>query len=154
MPAGADLWFLNSRARIRVASADAPDGLSVIEHWLPHGAGPPLHVHRNEDEVFHLLAGRLHLRVADRDIEANAGDILVAPKGVPHTYKVLSPEGAHCLTIARGADFEALVRELGRPAEGEGLPPSRGGPPPPELVAMVTEAAARHGIDMVGPPLE
>ncbi len=151
MPSSPALWFLNARARIRVASADAPDGISVIEHWLPHGAGPPLHVHRNEDEVFHLVSGRMLLRVGDQDIEAGPGDILVAPKGVPHTYKVLSPEGAHSFTIVRGADFESLVRELGRPAGGDGLPPPLS--PTPELVAALTEACARHGIDMVGPPL-
>ena len=145
------LWFLNSRARIRIASADAPDGISVIEHWLPHGAGPPLHIHRNEDEVFHLLSGRMLLRVGDQDIVAGPGDILVAPKGVPHTYRVLSPEGAHNLTILRGADFESLIRELGRPAAAEGLPPQM--EPTPDMVAALTEACRRHGIDMVGPPL-
>jgi len=46
--------------------------------------------------------------------------------------------------------FSAFVRELGRPA-GAGLPvPS--GPPSPEKAGVLAEAAARHGIEILGPP--
>ena len=56
--AGSDarhLWFLNTRVTARVSYRDGTDGISVLEHQAPHGDSPPLHVHRNEDEVFHVL---------------------------------------------------------------------------------------------------
>jgi hypothetical protein len=77
-------------------------------------------------------------RVADRDVHAGTGDTLLAPKGIPHTYRVDSANGARWLTIMRGEDFEGFVRSCGRLAEGSGLPdPSE--PPTPEQVEALAE---------------
>src|SRR5439155_6855967 len=57
----------------------------------PGGDSPPLHVHRTEDELFHVLDGMLTLRVGDDLIELAAGATALAPKAVPHTYRVDSP---------------------------------------------------------------
>ncbi len=63
-----------------------------------------------------------------------------------------SPEGGRWQTITAPGDFERFVLEVARPAERVELPdPS--GPPTPEAAAALTEAAARFGIEIVGPPL-
>jgi hypothetical protein len=135
-----------------VSHVDGSDGTSVLEHWAPHGDSPPLHVHLNEDEIFHILEGEMLFRVADRDVHAGTGDTLLAPKGVPHTYRVESADGACWLTIMRGGDFEGFVRSCGRPAERSGVPdPS--GPPTPERVAALAAECIRHRIELIGPPL-
>lgn len=146
-----ELWFLNSRVAIRRASADGPDGVSVAEHWMPYGDAPPLHVHEREDEVFHLLDGMVRFRVGEREIVARAGDTLVAPRGVPHSFRVESAQGARCLVIAPGGDFEGLVRAVSRPAKAPGLPPAA--EPTPELIEALGEAARRQRIEILGPPL-
>ena len=125
------LWFLNTRVTIRVSYTDGADGISVLEHWAPHGDSPPLHVHEHEDEIFHILEGEFRFRVGDRDLRARAGETLLDPKGVPHTYRIESPEGGRWLTITSGQEFERFVRAFGRPAERDGLP-ERSGPPTPE----------------------
>jgi quercetin dioxygenase-like cupin family protein len=152
IPAGRQFWFLDTRVVVRLSFEDGHDRISVLEQWIPHGDSPPLHVHRSEDEVFHLLEGEVAFRLDDKDLNAKAGDTVLAPKGIPHTYRVLSPKGAHWLVITTGEDFERFVRALGRPAERDGMPdPS--GPPTPEQVEALVASAARHGIDIVGPPL-
>jgi quercetin dioxygenase-like cupin family protein len=145
------LWFLDSLVTIRVSERDSDDGISVIEHEVPFGSSPPLHVHRNEDEVFHLLSGEARFSVAGKDIAATAGDTLLAPKGVPHTYLVTSREGARWLTVTRNRDFERMVRATARPAEADALPPRV--PPTPEQVAALEAACRAHGIALIGPPL-
>ena len=146
------LWFLNTRVTIRVSYTDGADGISVLEHWAPHGDSPPLHVHAHEDEVFHILEGEFRFRVGDRDLCARAGETLLGPKGVPHTYRVESSEGGRMLTITRGRDFERFVRAFSRPAERDGLPePS--GPPSPEQAQALASACREYGIELVGPPL-
>lgn len=147
----ADLWFGSSRVRIRVASAEGADGICVIEHLMPEGDAPPLHIHRNEDEIFHVLEGRMRFRVGGRGFDLGPGETALAPKGVAHHYRVTSPEGARCLTITRGGDFEAMVRAVSRPAEGAGLPPQAA--PDVEALTALALACATHGIDLVGPPL-
>lgn len=145
------LWFGNTLVTVVIPSAGAADGLCVIEHWLPHGDSPPLHVHQTEDEIFHVISGTLRLRIADRERIAYVGETLLAPKGVPHTYRVESPEGAHCLTITRGADFETMVRQASRPAAQMDLPPAA--TPTPAMIARLTELCAANHIDIVGAPL-
>ncbi|TPE53893.1 cupin domain-containing protein [Amaricoccus solimangrovi] len=152
-PAGAGeaaLFFGNGRVEIQ-ASRLAGDDICVMEHWLPYGEGPPLHIHRDEEEFFYLVEGRMWFRVGGEDRVIEAGQCLLGPKGVAHTYAVLSPGGAHCLTITSGTDFEGLVRELSRPASGPGLPPHVA--PTPEQVFALGRACARHGIEVVGAPI-
>ncbi len=147
-----DLWFLNTRIRIVVPAATGSDGLSVLSHHAPWGDSPPLHIHDTEDEVFHVLEGRIRFVVDGKPFEIGAGDTILAPKGVPHTYVVESPEGAKWLTMTTPGDFERLVRATSRPATAAGLP-APSGPPTPEMAAHLAEACARHGIRLVGEPL-
>jgi quercetin dioxygenase-like cupin family protein len=143
-----DLWFLNGRVSIRCA-ANGADAASVTEQWLARGDSPPLHVHEREDEVFHVLEGAVRLRVGDAETTARAGETVVAPRGVPHCFRVESAEARFLVITTRG-DFEGMMREVARPA-GAGLPPPV--EPSPAMIAALTAACARHHIAIVGPPM-
>jgi mannose-6-phosphate isomerase-like protein (cupin superfamily) len=145
------LWFLDTLVNIRVSEHDGENGISLIEHRAPFAHSPPLHVHRNEDEIFHVLTGELRVRVGDRDICLRAGESILAPRGVPHTFAVESQGGATLLTVTSGGDFERLVRSQGRPPAREGMPVSA--PPTPEQIAALEAACRANHIDLVGPPL-
>jgi mannose-6-phosphate isomerase-like protein (cupin superfamily) len=147
------LWFLDTHVDIRVAHEDGDDGISIIESEASWADSPPLHVHHNEDEAFHVLSGELRLVVGDDELRVAAGETALAPKGVPHTYRVESRDGARWLVTTTGGDFERFVRSFSRPAEAPRLP-APAGPPTPEQVAALAAAAAEHGIELVGPPLE
>ncbi len=51
----------------------------------PPGTGPGLHTHPYE-EVFVTLEGEATFTVGDDTIEVSAGQIVVAPAGVPHKF--------------------------------------------------------------------
>jgi quercetin dioxygenase-like cupin family protein len=145
------LWFLNTLVTVGVASEEGADGISVLESLAPRGDSPPLHVHHDEDEVFHVLEGELRFRVGNEELRAGPGETLLAPKGVPHTYRVESERGRWLVTTARG-DFERFVRSFSRPAERDELP-EPAGPPSPEQAEALAAACREHGIELVGPPL-
>jgi quercetin dioxygenase-like cupin family protein len=145
------LWFLNTLVTVGVGSDEGDDGISVLESLAPRGDSPPLHVHRDEDEVFHILEGELRFRVGDDELRAGPGETLLAPKGVPHTYRVESERGRWLVTTARG-DFERFVRSFSRPAEADELP-APAAPPTPEQAEALAAACREHGIELVGPPL-
>lgn len=147
------LWFLNSLVTIRVSQSDGQDGVSMLEHRVPQGDSPPLHLHRTEDEIFHILEGQFRVKVQDQEHRAGPGDILLAPKGIPHTYRAESPEGGRFLTVTVHGDFERFVLAMSRPAQRPGLP-EPGGKPSPEAIQSLTAVAAQHGIEIVGPPLQ
>ena len=144
------LWFLDTLVTPHVAHDLGADGLSVLESRAPKGDSPPLHIH-DEDEIWHLLEGEMLFRVGERDERLAAGRTLLGPRGVPHTYRVLSPEARWLVITARG-NFEKFVRSIGRPAAGPELPASAG-PPSAEQVAELAATCRRHGIELVGPPL-
>jgi quercetin dioxygenase-like cupin family protein len=147
------LWFLNTLHTVRVRHDEGEDGISVMETLAPHGDSPPLHVHQTEDETFHVLEGELRVRAGDTEVKIGAGETILAPKGVPHTYRVESREAARWLVITRRGDFERFVHALSRPAERPELPAAQG-PLTPEQANALAAAAHEHGIELVGPPLD
>jgi quercetin dioxygenase-like cupin family protein len=146
------LWFLDTLVTIRVPHDAGDDGISVLEILAPCGDSPPQHVHHNEDEVFHLLQGELLVRVDDQDMTVRAGDILCAPKGIPHTYRVTSDEGARFTVTTINGEFEEIVRTAARPAETATLP-TPSGPPTDEQIAALSAICAANNVDLIGPPL-
>jgi len=147
LPAGNGLWFLNTH----VTPADAPAGMAIHDHYMPYGDAPPMHVHHHEEEVFHLKSGRIRFRVGDEEFIAHAGDTLVAPRGVPHGFRVESPQGARVLVITTGRDFDSVIREFSRPATDLGLPEWHD--VTPDEGERLARICRRHGLDVVGPPL-
>lgn len=145
------LWFLNSWLTVRRPSASGADGVSIIEHRMACGDSPPVHVHRNEDEIFHILDGTLRLRLADAERIAGPGETVIAPRGVPHSFRVESTEGARFLTISTGGEFEAFVRAVSRPAGAFSLPVRAA--PTGEMFQTLARAAEKNGMDLLGPPL-
>lgn len=146
------LWFLNTLVQIRIAHEEGTDGLSVIENWAPFADSPPLHVHLTEDELFLILEGEFRFAAGEEERRAGPGEMVLTPKGVPHTYRVESPEGGRWLVVTTQGDFERFLRELSRPATAPELP-AAAGPPSSEEVEALGAVAMRHHIEVVGPPL-
>lgn len=146
------LWFLDTLVSIRVSEREGSDGISVLEHTAPFGDSPPLHLHRTEDEIFHVLEGELRLLVGQEERRLQPGEIFLAPKGVAHTYRVESSRGGRWLTVTSKGDFERFIRAMSRVAERAELP-QRAGAPTPEAIDALTTAAKQFGIELVGPPL-
>ena len=62
---------------------DAP--VSLIFFDGGPGSGPTMHSHPYA-EVFVILEGRAAFTIGDEVIESTAGQILIAPAGVPHKF--------------------------------------------------------------------
>jgi quercetin dioxygenase-like cupin family protein len=145
------LWFLDTAVWIRVSADAGHNGLSMLESLAPRGDSPPLHLHTRDDELFHVVSGELLLEIGGEELILAEGETALAPAGVAHSYRVESAE-ARWLVVTVGGEFERFVRELSRPAERDGLPP-RTGPPTAEQAEELAAVGAKHGIEIVGPPL-
>ena len=146
----AGAWFRDrlagtaSRAAGRLARAVVLESPS-----FRRGVMPPLYAH-DVDESYQVLEGEVVFHVGDETVHASAGDVVVAPRHVPRTFRVVS-ERARWLVItslrslARYEDFQRAVA----PAE----PDARcAGWPSEEEHATLSTIAAANGIEILGPP--
>jgi quercetin dioxygenase-like cupin family protein len=141
------LWFLNNLAVIHASSDDTDGKYGLVEITGAKGDMPPLHMHESDDEGFYVLDGRVRLHLADAEpVELEAGDYALAPRGIPHTYVVVSDQARWLATTSNG--FDRFVAAVGVPADAPTLPPSPHIPSPDEMGAL----AADHGITILGPP--
>lgn len=62
----------------------------VVREWTDSGPSY-LHIHRSDDEAWHVLEGSLRFRFPDREVDAPAGTTVFVPAGSPHTYRVTEP---------------------------------------------------------------
>ena len=59
------------------------------------------HSHENEDELFQVLKGTLHMQFRDRTEVVNEGEIIVVPKGVEHCPSTKNDEIVHLLLFEK-----------------------------------------------------
>jgi mannose-6-phosphate isomerase-like protein (cupin superfamily) len=94
-----------------VASQTSGD-FSLMERTVPAGARtPPPHRHTGCSEAFFVLAGRATFWLDEAELTGGAGDFLLVPRGVAHTFGNTGDEPARLLVLhspAMDAYFEEL----------------------------------------------
>jgi mannose-6-phosphate isomerase-like protein (cupin superfamily) len=146
--AGDAVWFRENRMRIKARAADTNGEFGLVEAWLPVGSGPPLHVHRHEDETFYVLCGQLVVRCGDEELTVGPGDLALLPRDVPHTFLAIGEQTTHVLNLITPGGAEELFVRAGRPAQRPGLPP----PEPADIDGLIRQSA-ELGIEILGPPM-
>jgi mannose-6-phosphate isomerase-like protein (cupin superfamily) len=98
----------SDEVRIDVASCD----IAICE-WADDGPwdGPPLHVHHEGEEAWHILEGVLRFTLGDRQVDAVAGTTVFVPRGVAHTFRNPGPGGSRYLIIL-SPDILHLIDDL------------------------------------------
>lgn len=137
-PASTELDFLGSRVRVLVDGSATEGRFGLVDMLeVPAQSMPPLHVHHAHDEGFYILDGEVTLYLPDREIHCRPGDHVVAPRGIPHAYRV-GDRAARWLITSNPAGFERFVVAVA----------ALDAPDPAVLGAV----AAEHGIEILGPP--
>lgn len=143
---GEALWFLGNLVTLKTTGADTRGKLTVADFVNPPGFAPPLHRHTEEDECFYILSGTAEFRCDGEVLPAGPGDFVVLPVGIAHTFLV-GDGPLRALQITTPAGFEHFAAEVGSPATERRLPD-----PGPLDPAALGHAAARHAIEILGPP--
>ncbi len=140
-------WWQGSLMTIRARARDTGGALGVVDASFYGGFGPPLHVHRREDEALYVLEGLIRFRQGDDEFVATAGAWVWGPRGVPHTFKVES-ESARALVIVTPGGFERMFEDGGVPFSESAEPPVH--EYDPEAAIALSK---RFGFEVVGPQL-
>ncbi|WGH79884.1 cupin domain-containing protein [Jannaschia ovalis] len=141
MGSGAENRAFGLTRRTRVPTEATEGAFAIWEEEIPAGAGPPLHVHEREHEVFTVISGRVRFVADGREHDAGPGDVMMIPPGVPHTFQGKEDAVATVmLTPGAASNFFAAVTEAGVD-------------PATDMDAVI-RIAADHNIRFVGPPLD
>ncbi|MGN9908978.1 quercetin 2,3-dioxygenase [Phytohabitans sp. LJ34] len=122
---GPSVWtFLGDRYTVKASKESTGGPLGLLEALVEPGSGPPLHIHRNEDEAFYLLEGELELQANGDTFIAQPGSFIYIPRGAPHAFKNVSESTVKMLGFFLPGGFEQFFLDIGHPVvPGEPQPP-------------------------------
>lgn len=130
---GERIEFSGAEFVVRATGETTGGAFSIIEEIDP--LDTPRHMHSNEDELWYILEGEHIFQIGDDEVTAGPGDIVFAPRGVPHSQRRVTPRTGRFLEFYTPAGFEGFFREL---AEAE-----QSGAEMPEVYRSVSD---RYGI--------
>jgi len=96
---GEALWFFGALVIVKASSETTAGRVTVIEHLVPQGAGPPLHVYHREDEWFYVIEGE---RPSGQDHQGAGGSFRIrSARHPPHLHRYVFTSAQHCGHRAR-----------------------------------------------------
>ncbi|WP_332773336.1 cupin domain-containing protein [Phenylobacterium sp.] len=101
-------------------------------------SGPPLHVHRDQDDTFYVVEGILTVQVGEDVIDLAAGDFASVPLGVPHTFDNIYPDqpAVRVCNLMTPGGLDELFRDQAL-----------------SLGKLPDHLREKHGVTVVGPSL-
>jgi mannose-6-phosphate isomerase-like protein (cupin superfamily) len=122
----------------KVLPSETNGGLFVIEHAHMVKGGPPLHLHVRQEEWFYVIEGEVMFQVGDGRKLLRAGDSILGPRGVPHTFSLVAETpGRMLIAFNPAGKMEEFLRVTAVPN------------PPVQDAAFFR----RYEMELVGPPL-
>ncbi len=140
---GRAIHVLGNDLIVKISSRDTGGAFTVFEGQTGPLAGPPLHIHRDQDEWWYVLEGEYKFEVDGREIYAGAGATVFAPRGSRHTFQNIGAAPGRMLATVVPGGIDVFFQEL------EAAVP-RGVAPDPAKIAPIFE---KHGQELIGPPL-
>jgi len=130
-----------------LATTEETDGAYfVLEGMVPPEAGPPPHIHHDQDESFYVVEGQLDIMVDGEAREAKAGDFVHVSKGSPHSFFNRSQTVA---TFVPAGNAEQFFREaMDETTDRNATPPSLDD----AMIQRMIAAAERNGVEILPPP--
>jgi quercetin dioxygenase-like cupin family protein len=142
--AGDRRWFYGGGVHTwKVTAADTNGAFMLFEDEMDKGKCTPLHTHPAE-ETMYLVEGRVRMHLAGTDHDIDSGGVVVAPRGVPHAFLVLS-DTARVLWLHTPATCEGFYLAASEPYDEHAE----------HVVDFDRVRAAGQsagGIDIIGPP--
>src|SRR3954449_4693484 len=133
---------------LATAPEDIATEVAMVQRSAREDHMPPL-LRRCEAETYRVLEGEVVFFVGNDMVWAGPGDVVVAPRDEPRTFRVASAQ-ARWLVLTQVSSLERF-HEFGR-AVSMPLPNPDAGWPSPEERDTVATMGAANGIELLGPP--
>jgi quercetin dioxygenase-like cupin family protein len=144
---GEKRWFYGGGVHTWKATSNETGGVFFLfEDRMERGKMTPLHTHPDSDESMYVLEGEILMHMGGQDHHIATGGLVVAPRGVPHAFMVLS-DVARLLCLHTPGACQAFYFDAseaissGRPASGT-----------VDFGRVQASAKLNGGIVILGPP--
>lgn len=125
----------------KVGTRDTAGAMFVMEHRNIRKGGPALHLHHYEDELFYVIEGGYILQIGSEQHRLKAGDCILGPRLVPHTWAFVGETpGRLLIAYAPAGKMEAFFVE-NRDRRGGGY-------------TNDADIMRAYGMELLGPPIE
>jgi quercetin dioxygenase-like cupin family protein len=142
--------FAGGGMHIWKATADETDGAFLLfEDRMEHGKVTPLHIHPASDETMIVLEGEILMHLDGTEHIVGSGGVAVAPRGVPHAFKVSAPGGARLLCLHTPGCCQQFYMDASEAVPADELGSTSG---PVDMAAVQASAMKNGGIEILGPP--
>jgi mannose-6-phosphate isomerase-like protein (cupin superfamily) len=104
----------SGRGRLRVYTQWADETGVALVNGVDQSGEPRIrdHVHSRHDETFVVIQGTYRVRLDDKIVTVEAGEIVFVPRGTAHTFRHVGPDSGRMLNVISPADGAYLLREL------------------------------------------
>jgi mannose-6-phosphate isomerase-like protein (cupin superfamily) len=126
---------------VKAQTRNTNGSLTVLEFVHPPKAGPAVHTHWREDELWYVLEGDYRFKVGEAMFRVSEGGMAFGPRGAPHGFQNVGDTSGRLLVIATPSGVERFFEQC-----AELLPGSLDA----AALAAITEA---NWSQPVGPPL-
>jgi len=128
----------------KATSDQSAGGLTAIEGVSAPGEGPPLHLHKEQDEFISTVEGAYKVKLGDDLIEAPPGSFVFIPRNTPHAWQNVGEGPARFVAalVPASVEFEEFFLRY-----SELSPEERG------IEAFSRLAAETRAMEVLGPPL-
>jgi mannose-6-phosphate isomerase-like protein (cupin superfamily) len=128
----------------KTTAVDNAAAYTLCEAIEPPGWSAALHRHPTYDETHIICEGRYACELGGERLELGPGDMMFAPKGIPHSIKnVGAATGRELIISSPGGIFDAFIDEAAAALSGDG-PASKLGPG-----TDFRTIAAKYGIEFL-----
>jgi mannose-6-phosphate isomerase-like protein (cupin superfamily) len=115
VPPGGGRQLASGQWWLKADTGTTNGGFGLIEMVAPPGGQRPRpHAHRDAEEMWYVIEGRLAFHVEARTFEAAAGSFVVVPRGLAHTFwNADERQPSRYLLMFTPAGLEGYFEELG-----------------------------------------
>ncbi|WP_446039999.1 quercetin 2,3-dioxygenase [Streptomyces sp. SID1121] len=143
---GPSVWALQGdKYTVKAGKATTGNAFTMLEGEIAPDNGPPMHIHKDEDEVFYLLDGELTVASGDEVIKATSGSFIFIPRGAKHKFRNDTSKITKLLFMLVPAGFENFFLEIGQPV----VPGLERPEEPVEYGELVMRRAEEFGMHIV-----
>ncbi len=144
---GEQRWFAGGGVHTWKATAEETGGAFLLfEDLMSGGKRTPLHTHPDADESMYVLDGEILMHLDGAEYRVGAGGLVVAPRGLPHAFLVLS-DSARLLCLQTPGCCQAFYWGASEP-----LPLAEGQEQTVDFAKVQASAQENGGIVILGPP--